>query len=148
MKVLSTLHREALVVLAPVTGIDGYSLQRFRQRWLTVFPYVEGLLGSTRPPGTGAQPTAAMMAKLHRLSQRHLPLPQRPGYHSSDVQSEWIWPRLAPMLRREIPAASSYFAVFDDETTQIAAWLDDVDRPPGKGQSSRLNDHVRCRGGG
>jgi hypothetical protein len=28
------------------------------------------------------------------------------------------------MLRREVPGASSYFALFDDETAQIAAWLD------------------------
>jgi hypothetical protein len=106
--VLSTLHREAPEVLAPVTGIDGHSLQRVGQRWLTMFPYIEGVLGSDLPPGSGAQPTAAMMAKLHRLGQRH----------------QWIWPRLAPMLRRDVPGASSYFALFDDETAQIAAWLD------------------------
>jgi Ser/Thr protein kinase RdoA (MazF antagonist) len=122
--VLTTLNQEAPEVLAPVTGIDGHRLQRVGQRWLTMFPYVEGVLGSDLPQGTGAQPTAAMMAKLHRLSQRLLFLPQRPGYHASDVQSQWIWPRLAPMLRREIPSASSYFALFDNETAQIAAWLD------------------------
>lgn len=123
-RVLSILHGEAPEVLSPVEGTNGRSLQAFKHRWLTMFPYVEGVLGSDLPTESRVQPTSTMMAKLHRLSQRLLNLPQRPGYYAADVQSQWLWPRLAPMLRQEVAGASSYFSLFDEETGQIAAWLD------------------------
>jgi len=127
-RMLAELGATLPEIVAPIPARNGPTLQSVHGRQLSLFPFVAGTLGSELSAESRRRPTATMMARAHRVSLERLDFDQRPGFHAVDDRSRWLWPRLSPMLRREVADVDEQFALFDDEVGILNAWLGELER--------------------
>lgn len=127
----SAALREHLdVVVAPLPGVDGSTIQTYDGWTLTLSPYVEGVLGTKVDPVVRNREAATVLAKLHRISLDELDLGQRPGQSMVEESPRWPWHEVAPTLRRELAGDRRFgelAAVIDAEVAELDAWLDELD---------------------
>lgn len=125
--VTRSLHRHVPEVVPPLPGRDGDTVQVWGGRLLSLFPFVDGVLGTGTDPKLRASRAAAMLARIHRVSRDLSDRAQRPGFRRADERPRWLWARVRPVLVRELGAADGFAeacAVFDRELSELDTWLD------------------------
>lgn len=127
---IRALREHVTAVVAPLPGTDGETAQRWRERILSLFPYVEGSPGTTVEPEVRSRQAATTLAQVHRSSVK-LRFAQRPGWRSVDEHPRLIWPTVRPVLERDLSRGADLaklFSVFDREVSSLDAWLEDLHR--------------------
>lgn len=127
---LRALREHVAAVVAPLPDRDGETVQRWRGRVLSLFPYIEGTPGTAIAPDVRSRQAATMLARIHRAGTG-LGLGQRPGWRSVDEHPRLIWPAVRPVLERDLGGGADLgelFAVFDREVSDLDAWLDALHR--------------------
>ena len=127
---IRALREHVAAVVAPLPGQDGETVQRWRRRILSLFPYIEGTPGTAVEPDVRSRRAATTLARIHRVGV-DLGFGQRPGWSSVDEHPRLIWPTVRPVLERDLGGEADLaelFAVFDREVSDLDAWLDDLHR--------------------
>ncbi|MDQ3328384.1 MAG: phosphotransferase, partial [Chloroflexota bacterium] len=127
---IRALHETVAAVVPPLPGHNGETVQRWRRRILSLFPYIEGTPGTAVEPDVRSQQAATTLAQVHRVSV-NLGFGQRPGWRSVDEHPRFIWPTVRPVLEhdlRDTAGLADLYAVFDREVSSLDAWLDDLHR--------------------
>lgn len=125
----TALHETMEVVVAPVPGVDGSTIQDSEGQTLSLFPYVEGVPGTRVDPAVRSREAAAVLAKLHRTSLDELDLGQRPGQTSVEEAPRWPWRKVEPFLRTELAGDRRFEELADAIETELAKldrWLDEL----------------------
>lgn len=125
--VTQELNKHVSAVVPPLPGRDGATIQRWRGRMLSLFPFVEGVDGSAITPDARIRQAANVLAHIHRASLEHLHLGQRPGFRQADAHPRWVWTAVRPTLTRELAGTDGLDAIVDTldrETANLDAWLD------------------------
>ena len=123
--VIGQLHQKVPEVVSALPGSDGETLQAWRGRSLSFFPYIDGILGTDVEEAVRWQQTASMLARIHRAGTT-LGLGQAPGQHAV-LDQPTMWSRVRPVLERDLPASAEVgelFGFFDDEASDLQAWLE------------------------
>lgn len=96
-------------------------------RTLTLFPFIDGISGSSVDGRVRARNLAPLLARMHRVSL-DVHLPQRPGFTAMDEEPRWFgWPqtRLAITERFGIgPDVTGPIGVIDRATADLDDLLD------------------------
>lgn len=127
--VVTRLHDEVREVVAPLPGSDGDTLQAWQGRSLTLFPYVEGNLGTSVEPAIRCRRSATMLARIHNAGI-DVEIGQSPGERAVD-ERRTMWSTVRPVLERDLPPSDEVdqlFGFFDREEAELLAWLDGVRR--------------------
>ena len=127
---IRALYEPVAAVVAPLPGHDGETVQRWRRRILSLFPYIEGTLGTAVEADIRSQQAAKTLAQVHRVSV-NLGFGQRHGWRSVDEHPRLTWPTVRSVLERDLSGGADLaelFAVFDREVSSLDAWLDDLHR--------------------
>lgn len=125
--VLRALHEHIDVVIPPLPGRDGETIQAARGSLITLFPFVAGTSGNDVPVTIRAREATRILAQIHRFTAEHLPLPQRPGFRAVDEPPRWIWPEVKPTLSQALgglPEFASLGAAIEREIDALDRWLD------------------------
>lgn len=123
--VLTQLHDEVREAVTPLPGTDGETIQIWNGRTLSLFPYIEGILGADVEPSIRCERSATTLALIHRAGSR-LDVAQSPELHAVDQQPT-MWAAVRPILARDLPPTdevSELFGFFDRETADLETWLD------------------------
>lgn len=126
---VASMRQRLSFVVAPLAGADAETVQYWRGKQLSLFPFVHGAAGTTVPAEDRGREAAAALAQIHRVSLDELNLPQRAGFTATDEPPRWIWSEVRPLLARALtPTAErdELFAVFDREIARLDTWLDDL----------------------
>ena len=121
------LKEHLRIVVPPLAGRGGKTLQSWQRRLLSLFPFVEGTDGTAVHPEDRMRAAATVLAEIRRASLTLSPIGQRPGFRSVDEHPRWIWLVLKPILSRDLAGAYGFddlFAVFDREIERLDVWLD------------------------
>ena len=121
------LHTHIGAVVAPLSGRDGVTIQRWRGRALSLYPFVAGQAGTSIAADDRGQQTATMLARIHRASLAHIHLGQRPGFRAVDEHPRWIWASIEPALTRALGCTDGYRRVvqaIEREMAELDVWLD------------------------
>lgn len=113
-------------IVPALSGVDGETVQTFRGRTLSAFPFIAGTPGTAVDAGLLGRNAAEILARLHRASLDGLGLPQRPGLRCVDEHPRWIWHAIRPVLAAAHVGSAELFAVFDRQVADLDAWLDDL----------------------
>ncbi len=124
------LHEHVAVMVPPLPGRDGDTIQEWHGNILSLFPWVEGVPGTAIQPDVRSRQAATTLAQIHRVGLS-FGFGQRPGWRSVDEHPRLIWPTVRPVLERDLGGGADLaelFAVFDREASDLNAWLDDLHR--------------------
>jgi Ser/Thr protein kinase RdoA (MazF antagonist) len=125
----TALHKRIDVVVAPLPGVDGRTTQLEGDRILSLFPFVEGTLGTQVDPGIRARESAVALAKLHRVAVDELEYEQRPGHSAVHEPPRWLWHEVKPTLLRKLGGDQRFqdlAAAIDREVAELDSWLDEL----------------------
>lgn len=126
---VASLRAHLPFVVAPLAGIGGETVQHWRGRLVSLFPFVHGNAGTTAPSDDRGREAARALAQIHRVSLHELDLSQRDGFTATDEQPRWIWSKIRPFLADALTPTDErdeLFAVFDREIARLDTWLDDL----------------------
>lgn len=125
-----SLKEHVKVVVAPLAGIGSDTIQFWREHILSLFPYVEGVVGEMVDPDLRQGQTATVLAQLHRASLNNVDFGQRPGFQPFDDAWRSIWYTAEPVLLRELQGRDTFDDLFDmleSEVASLEAWLGNLD---------------------
>jgi Ser/Thr protein kinase RdoA (MazF antagonist) len=128
--VVGQLHHDVRQVVPALPGSNGETLQIWRRRVLSLFPYIDGILGSDVESAVRWRQAAAVLARIHRVSTS-LQLRQPPEQARAVVDQPTMWSTVRPVLERDLPRsaeARELLRFFDDEAADVEAWLAGVRR--------------------
>ncbi|MGH2533077.1 MAG: phosphotransferase enzyme family protein [Thermomicrobiales bacterium] len=137
------LNKHVDVVVPPLPGRDGETIQHWRGRILSLFPFVEGGSGVSMSADDRGRQTATVLAHFHRASLAHVGFGQRPGFRAVDEHPRWIWSAVKPVLRQDLDGTEDFdnlCRALDREIAVLDAWLDDL------GASGRLVPRATVHG--
>lgn len=123
----TVLHAQVPEAVAPLSGRDGRTVQRWRSHVLSLFPFVEGTAGTEVPAEVRSGEVAGVKARFHQAASARFPRRQRPGFRSVDEHPRWVWTRIRPVLTAELQGDDRFeelAAAFDQEAADLDAWLD------------------------
>lgn len=129
---LRRLKRYVSEVVAPLAGNNGETIQHWRDHILTLFPFVEGVIGEAIDPDIRWPQSAAILARLHRASLNDLHFGKRPGFHSFDSAWRSIWNAVNPVLVSDLAHTRGFdelFSTLESEVASVESWLDDLHGP-------------------
>ncbi|MGH2559203.1 MAG: phosphotransferase enzyme family protein [Thermomicrobiales bacterium] len=124
------LMKRVDVVVPPLKGRNGESIQQWRGWTLSLFPFIEGVSGSAIDAEVLVQQAAAILARIHRASLDHVRFGRRPGFRSIDEHPRWIWFTVKPILTRDLGGTEDFDALcraLDREIAELDRWLDGLD---------------------
>jgi Ser/Thr protein kinase RdoA (MazF antagonist) len=128
--VTGQLHDTVREVVAPLLGRDGETLQTWQGRDLSLFPYIDGVLGTDVEPATRWQQAATILARIHRASTS-LAVGRPPDQSRMVDEQPTMWSTVRPVLERELPPTAEVgklLSFFDSEAAALEAWLDSLRR--------------------
>jgi Ser/Thr protein kinase RdoA (MazF antagonist) len=126
--VVGRLHQEVREVVPALPGSNGETIQVWRGRLLSLFPYIEGILGSDIEAAIRWQQAASVLARIHRASTS-LDLRQPPDHARTVIDQPTMWSIVRPVLERDLPRSAEVrelLRFFDDEAADLEAWLESV----------------------
>lgn len=126
--VIGLLHREVREVVPALPGSNGETLQVWRGRALSLFPYIDGTLGTDVEAAIRWQQAASVLARIHRTSTS-LDLTQPADHARTVVDQSTMWSTVRPVLARDLPRSvevGELLRFFDDEAADLEAWLESV----------------------
>ena len=129
-RLATALHERVDVVVAPLPGGDGATVQRESDRLLSLSPYVQGILGTQVDPEVRARESASALARLHRAAVDLPGFGQRPGFSAVHQPPRWLWHDVEPTLRNALgddPAYRRLADAIEREVAELDAWLDELE---------------------
>nr|WP_272956100.1 phosphotransferase [Actinopolymorpha rutila] len=125
--VLGRLHHEVREVVPAMPGLNGETLQAWRGRLLSIFPYVHGVLGTEVEADVRWPQVASTMARIHRAGTG-LDRGAADAPHTV-LDKPTMWSTVRPVLQRDLPHTSEVVELFrflDGEATELEAWLENL----------------------
>ncbi len=128
--VVGRLNDKVREVVAALPGADGETLQAWRGCTLSLFPYIDGILGTEVEPAIRWQEAASVLARIHGAGAG-LDVPQPPDHGRTVDEQPTMWSTVRPVLERDLAHTAEVdrlFGFFDREAADLEAWLDCVRR--------------------
>ncbi|GAB3424013.1 phosphotransferase enzyme family protein [Flindersiella endophytica] len=120
-------HEWVEPVVAPLPGVDGRTVQ-VEDGWrLSLFPFVEGVVGTKVDQEVRTQESAVTLARLHRVAVDELDFGQRPEFHAVHESPRWLWHEVRPVLEQKLHSDPEYrrlAGAIDREVAALDPWLD------------------------
>lgn len=126
--IVGQLHQEIGEVVPALAGSGGETLQLWRGRVLSLFPYIDGTLGTDVEPAIRWRQAASILARIHRVSTS-LGLSQHADHARAVIDQPTMWSRVRPVLERDLARScdvGELLRFFDDEAADLETWLESV----------------------
>ncbi|MET9021778.1 phosphotransferase [Actinopolymorpha sp. NPDC004070] len=124
---LGLLRYEVPEVVPPLPGLNGETLQIIRGQVLSLFPYVNGFLGTEVAAGIRWQQAASVLARIHRAGT-NLELGVADDVRSV-LDQPTTWSTVRPVLQQDLPHTTEVkelFRFLDAEAAELECWLESL----------------------